>query len=641
MGSGTPPAPACDGGLARPFRRGRLGVDSQGGCVSGVVLGMLRRVLIHRSGEGSPRPRPRALFGAARLAALVAMLLSAQAASAKPTAEGFALNRYAPAPAGSDWFAGDSLDLRGHQRLGFGVIADFATNPLVILGTATSPNIPIVSSQFFYHLTFGLVLADRLRLAVELPVLLNNGGGAGVVGEVAGVPNVLLSSDSGGGLGDPALGLDVRLAGAFGEPFTLALGGRFFPPLGPERRFVGDGLGRLDLRVKAAGSTARFGYAAHLGVMLRAEQDDFADVPFGNDLLFGVSAGLRLVGGRLTLGPELYGRTVISDSGSGFLQEVTTPIEAVLGAKYRFPFGLSIGLAAGTGLSAGLGAADARALAAVEWASPFGSTGDAQSVLRRPASDTDGDGIADAYDACPTAAGPTLPLEPDQTGCPDGDFDGIVDSLDACPAQAGPPDSRPEKNGCRALPDGDGDGVFDEVDACADQVGVRQQNPKFNGCPLDSDGDGVHDAEDACPHQSVVRGQGARAPGCPRAYIQEGRIASEDTIQFAPSSSRILPSSDTVLEELAALLRSHPDIRLVAVEGHTDSVGDPRVNYRLSRSRAAAVAQALVARGVAAARLVPEGFGDTRPVAPNDTREGRNANRRVELNILRRTEARP
>lgn len=79
------------------------------------------------------------------------------------------------------------------------------------------------------------------------------------------------------------------------------------------------------------------------------------------------------------------------------------------------------------------------------------------------------------------------------------------------------------------------------------------------------------------------------------------------------------------------MMKAHPDLRLL-IEGHTDSVGNAASNQTLSEKRAAAVKAFLEKEyGIAGDRLEAQGFGDTRPVASNDTPEGRQSNRRVEL----------
>ena len=101
-------------------------------------------------------------------------------------------------------------------------------------------------------------------------------------------------------------------------------------------------------------------------------------------------------------------------------------------------------------------------------------------------------------------------------------------------------------------------------------------------------------------------------------------------ITFATGQATLTPASDAVLSDLSAVLTANADWRL-RIEGHTDNVGTPAANLKLSEARAAAVAAWLTGKGIAAARLSTAGLGDTQPVGPNTTEEGRARNRRVVL----------
>jgi outer membrane protein OmpA-like peptidoglycan-associated protein len=102
-------------------------------------------------------------------------------------------------------------------------------------------------------------------------------------------------------------------------------------------------------------------------------------------------------------------------------------------------------------------------------------------------------------------------------------------------------------------------------------------------------------------------------------------------IYFDTAKSELKPESNSALNEIATLLKEHPALKVFIV-GHTDMVGDPAANARLSQARAQSVVTSLVAKyGVASPRLIPFGAGCFAPVATNKTEEGRAKNRRVEL----------
>jgi outer membrane protein OmpA-like peptidoglycan-associated protein len=114
----------------------------------------------------------------------------------------------------------------------------------------------------------------------------------------------------------------------------------------------------------------------------------------------------------------------------------------------------------------------------------------------------------------------------------------------------------------------------------------------------------------------------------------EGEINVQLTndILFDFNSSALRPSSQSTLNDLADNFRQYPD-NLLDIEGHTDSVGSEEYNQRLSEQRAANVADYLIARGVSASNVTVYGYGELRPKASNDTPEGRQLNRRVEIHI--------
>lgn len=176
-----------------------------------------------------------------------------------------------------------------------------------------------------------------------------------------------------------------------------------------------------------------------------------------------------------------------------------------------------------------------------------------------------------------------------------------------------------------AIKDRDGDGVLDKMDRCPDVPGLAT----LSGCP-DRDGDGIADDEDRCPDQ---RGT-ALAKGCPElAQIDKDVIIRAiRNVQFETAQATLLSASYPVLDEVASLMQRYPAYSL-RIGGHTDNVGDDKMNLDLSKRRAKTCFDYLVSKGVSAARMSHDGFGETRPVATNDTEEGRAQNRRVEFEL--------
>lgn len=229
--------------------------------------------------------------------------------------------------------------------------------------------------------------------------------------------------------------------------------------------------------------------------------------------------------------------------------------------------------------------------------------------------DTDGDGVADKSDRCPTEAGPAS-----NNGCPqsvDTDSDGIPDTEDDCPTVAG------TLNGC---PDSDNDGVADNRDNCPTEPGL----PKNSGCP-DNDGDGMVNNLDRCPDEPGP----VSNFGCPemKKEVKEKLEFAAKAIQFETGKNALKKESYPVLDEIVAILRDYPAYSL-SISGHTDNVGSSDQNLQLSMDRAKACVDYLVFRGIDSERLQATGFGESKPIATNNTAAGRELNRRVELEMV-------
>lgn len=115
--------------------------------------------------------------------------------------------------------------------------------------------------------------------------------------------------------------------------------------------------------------------------------------------------------------------------------------------------------------------------------------------------------------------------------------------------------------------------------------------------------------------------------------LTSGSVIALRNIFFNTASAELLPASNLELDKLLRLMKANPTLR-IEVGGHTDNVGADADNQKLSEQRATAVAEYLTGYGIEASRVTSAGFGETKPVASNDTEEGRAQNRRTEITVL-------
>ena len=152
---------------------------------------------------------------------------------------------------------------------------------------------------------------------------------------------------------------------------------------------------------------------------------------------------------------------------------------------------------------------------------------------------------------------------------------------------------------------------------------------------MDTDGDGIMDDVDACPNEKGPADPDPKKNGCPRSVrVTENEIFILEQVQFDTAKATIKKVSDGLLDEVAGVLKEHPEIKRLEVQGHTDNTGSKNGNKVLSQQRADAVMKAMIKRGILAVRLTAKGYGQEVPVGDNSTDEGRQKNRRVQFTIL-------
>lgn len=215
------------------------------------------------------------------------------------------------------------------------------------------------------------------------------------------------------------------------------------------------------------------------------------------------------------------------------------------------------------------------------------------TVQKLKIKDTDGDGVIDELDIEPmTAEG--VKVYGDGSSV-DSDQDKVPDYKDKCPFKKG----SPALQGCPPSKDTDGDGVYDDVDDCKTVPG----SPSNSGCPE-----------------------------IPNSVLKELNYIAK-RVFFENNRAVIKPRSYSDLDKIASIIKKYPKVGFY-IDGHTDSVGNYTYNMALSRRRAIAVKEFLENLGVDGTQLKARGFGETRPIASNNSEGGRQLNRRVRIELM-------
>jgi outer membrane protein OmpA-like peptidoglycan-associated protein len=486
--------------------------------------------------------------------------------------------------------------------------------------TLRASSTAVISSQFTQYMNAGFQLLDRWTIAASLPITwIESGQNPNYPNGLAGGPNTTVVKTGGPAVSDTRV--DLRYVAWRSENRKAAVGLQFslFAPTGngSNANFGGDGDVSAMPMVTGEYTIKFFTFVANTGVHFRPQNAmNNPDVPsgglrIGNEWRWAAGVFLPIRGGKFRIGGTIFGQTGL-ESDTLFSAH-NTPIEWNAEGRMRFGKGDQFwaGLGAGTRLANGYGAPDLRIVALAGVYVPIlesnATSPDARMKMRREIGmslkDTDGDGIPDEIDPCPT--------EPEDHKDPD------------------------PNDGCPAPSDRDGDGIPDNMDKCPDQPEDKDGIDDQDGCPEDdADNDGIPDVKDACPKEPGLPNPDPKKNGCPQFIHMEGsEVRVLQQVHFATGSATILPDSFQMLGEIVALLKANPTIKKLMVEGHTDNQGGAAMNLDLSKRRALSVKTFLIQHGIDAGRLDSEGYGLTRPIADNNTNEGRAKNRRVEFKI--------
>jgi len=521
-----------------------------------------------------------------------------------------------------------------YGQLGVGFqYAPLRTNTIVqdpVTLKASGPN--VIDTQLTIYGSAGFELFNRIIASVNFPF------SPLMTGQNPNYPSNFMMASGGKTIVDPNgptaddMRIDLRgviwrtpnLRGAIGAGFSI------FAPTGTTDAFGGDGQTSFLLEVTAEYDLRPLVVMFNTGVHFNRTTTAI-NAPASNDGLgvsddwsWALGAFLPFKEGKYRLGLNVFGQTGIhADSvvGNTFFRLQNTPVE--WNAEGRMKLGESqhwwVGATLGSLIVPGYGAPDFRVFACVGAYVPLPGSGATQTDKERR-----------------LAMREKWRSEHGE----DSDGDGIPDDIDACPMEKGTKDN----DGCPKLADRDGDGIPDIYDKCPDQPEDKDGIDDGDGCPeTDADGDGIPDTEDACPKQPGPRNADPKKNGCPTTYTFEGTVIKfVQQVHFAIGSATILPDSFNILQDVVNLVKVNPQLKRLAVEGHTDNTGAADLNRRLSQLRAESVMNWLVDHGIDKARLEAHGYGPDKPLDPhanNDLPENRTRNRRVEFKILEQADS--
>jgi outer membrane protein OmpA-like peptidoglycan-associated protein len=526
----------------------------------------------------------------------------------------------------------------GQLALGYSVNPLHTSNITSDAAVVNASSAGVIQGQFTEYATVGFQFLDRFTVAASLPVTEEWGSepdyAAGGGGFNTGAGSDVINT---GGVTTGDARLDLRGVIARTNDRRGAIGAQLsvFVPNGGTTDFGGNGEASAMLMISGEYSVRVFRDFNVIGVFntgVDFRPDDQINHTAGNEGLgigdewrFAVGAFLPLKNDKYRIGLSVFGQTGIESNdsiGNTAFRGDNTPLEWQAEGRMRFGrynrFWASLGL--GSRLDLAYGAPDFRAVALMGIYIPILDTNanspDAKLEQRKKwrsehVVDTDGDGIPDDIDACPTEPEDHLGSDPD--------------------------------DGCPLPPDRDGDGIPDQYDKCPDVPEDKDGIQDADGCPEDdADHDGIPDTKDACPLEPGSPNPDPKKNGCPQFIKVEGSVVRIlQQVHFATGSTTILPDSFPMLLEIANLLKANTAIHRMSIEGHTDDRGADDMNLKLSQGRAASVVAWLVQHGIDGNRLESHGYGKTRPIADNATDAGRLTNRRVEFKILQEGDAKP
>lgn len=488
----------------------------------------------------------RRLFCAVTITTLLAAasVASAQQDFGGPTDPDIDVQFFKPAPSPYGIFNLDASQTSSDLQVSGGLMLHYSKDPLVLVPAGSDEEIAIVENQVVAEALFALGLFDFLEIGVAFPIYLLNAA------------TIDQQTIEGATLGDLRLRPKVTAISAEDNPVGLAFVLDLSLPTGDNEAFTSSGNVAARPGIVIDTKVDRLLLAANVGAKLQGTRG-FGNLEVGSELTFGGGAQYEVVENRFLIAAEVVGSTSFDD----FFKQEETPMEGLVGIKYRTNFGLNLETGLGRGIIAGYGAPEIRVFGGLRYAE---------------------------YD-------------------PDWDGDGIPNTADECPRDPEDKDGFEDEDGCPD-PDNDQDGVLDIDDECGDEKENKNGVDDGDGCPdfdPDADGDGIPDTTDKCVDEAEILNGVDDDDGCPDASpalaeVDPLRIAVLEPISF--EGDKITDEqSFKVLIALANGLKNWKGIRKIEV-----IVIVPESEAALGQSRAESVIAALGAAGVDKKRLVPK-----------------------------------
>ncbi len=425
--------------------------------------------------------------------------------------------RFTPAPGPGNYFQIDGATTPGHVSGSVGLVLDYAHAPFSLYNASCDPDgsnctVGDTRSQLVEyvaagHITGSFALWDHLQISLVVPLAITRGDefsystGRDMFTLPGGDPQFTLA--------DPRLSVKGHI---WRDPDSgVALGASAFVtfPTGSAiapSRWVGDELPTFGGQAIFEVVNSGFHFAANLGAIWRDETPVFSTV-VGGQLTWGMAIGYDVTSLVGIFGELIGANTFTSQSDEHYL-------EWRAGGRFRVE-DFDIFVALGSGLPPfGVGTPVFRGVAGFQWAPRH--------------ADTDGDGIEESQDNCPSEREDEDGWE-DEDGCPeaDNDDDGRPDADDPCPDEAEDVDQHEDEDGCPDT-DNDSDGIHDGYDSCPDQAEDMDEDRDTDGCPdNDTDRDGIDDPTDQCVNEAEDFDGFADEDGCPEADADGDNVPDE------------------------------------------------------------------------------------------------------------------